>query len=206
MKKKTVYEQPFNEHIKHLLRLEHLFSGIMYHLKSPSGWDSHAVIIGINQVLEFIVRFDLSDELSKDLSYYAKTLKSWQVTPSVDSERIDNLLVQTITLLKQLTKFDGETIHNLTKHYFLNILRQRTAIVGGTISCDSPIFHHWLQQSPKFRQAQLSEWMAPILPLYEATQLVLYLIRNSVNVSQQLAPDGFYQQTLDSDIIYQLIQ
>lgn len=206
MKKKTVYEQPCNEHIKHLLRLEHLFSGIMYHLKGPSGWDSSAVIIGLNQVLEFIARFDLSNELSKDLHYYAQTLKNWQSTPSVDSERIDNLLVQTTTLLKQITKLDNETVNGLTKHHFLSLLRQRAAIIGGTVSCDSPIFYHWLQQNPKIRQAQLNEWLAPVLPLYNATQLVLYLIRSSVSISQQLAPTGFYQQILNSDTTYQLIQ
>ncbi|MCK5876294.1 MAG: cell division protein ZapD [Candidatus Marithrix sp.] len=206
MKKKTVYEQPFNEHIKHLLRLEHLFSGIMYHLKGPSGWDSQAVLIGLNQVLEFIVRFDLGDELSTDLNYYAQALKNWQVTPSVNNERIDNLLVQTTTLLKQLTKLDNETIHSLSKNYFLNMLRQRTAIIGGTAPCDSPVFYHWLQQNPKARQTILSEWLAPILPLYEATQLVLYLIRNSVSISKQMATSGFYQQVLNNDTTYQLIQ
>ncbi len=206
MKKKTVYEQPFNEHIKHLLRLEHLFAGIMYHLKGPSGWDSRAVIISLNQVLEFIIRFDLSNELSKDLSYYAQTLKNWQSTPSVDNERIDNLLIQTTTLLKQISMLDHETITNLTKQHFLTLIRQRTAILGGTVSCDLPIFYHWSQQNPKVRQTQLNEWLAIILPLHEATQLVLYLIRNSVSISQQLAPSGFYQQTLNSDTTYQLIQ
>ncbi|MBE9562506.1 MAG: cell division protein ZapD, partial [Proteobacteria bacterium] len=116
------------------------------------------------------------------------------------------LLIQTTTLLKQLTKLDNETIHSLAKNYFLNILRQRTNIVGGTVSCDSPIFHHWLQQSPKSRQTQLNEWLAPVLPLYEATQLVLYLIRNSVNISQQSAMSGFYRQILNGDTTYQLIQ
>jgi cell division protein ZapD len=178
----------------------------MYHIKGPSGWDSNAVIVSLNQILEFITRFNLSDELSKDLGYYAQTLKNWQSNKSVDNDRIENLLIQSTTLLKQLTKLDTETVHSLTKQPLLNLVRQRTAIIGGTIPCDLPIFYHWLQQNPKARQTQLNDWLTPVLPLYEATKLVLYLIRNNVNISQQSAVNGFYQQALDGERKYQLIQ
>jgi cell division protein ZapD len=206
VKKKIVYEQPINERIRSLLRLEHLFAGIMYRLKGPAEWDSRAVIDSLIEVLDLLCRIDLRVELQKDLEYHAQILERWQRTPDVDTERLAKLLNKTRTLLCRLGEIDRPVGDSLSQHQLINLVRQRGTISGGTCRCDLPGYHHWLQKNPKQRQSQLSDWLAPLLPVRDAINLDLYLIRNNAVVSQETATAGFFQSKLDANAQYRIIQ
>ena len=59
VKRKIVYEQPLNDRMRHLLRMELLFAGMMYRLKGPAEWDSRAVIDSIIDILDLNARVEL---------------------------------------------------------------------------------------------------------------------------------------------------
>ncbi|HEC85467.1 MAG: cell division protein ZapD [Candidatus Parabeggiatoa sp. nov. 2] len=206
VKKKVIYEQPINERIRSLLRLEHLFAGIMYRLKGPAEWDSRAVIDSLIEVLDLLNRIDLRVELQKDLEYHAQILERWQRTPDVDTERLAKLLNKTRILLCRLGEIDRPVGDSLSQHQLFNLVRQRGTISGGTCRCDLPGYHHWLQKSPKQRQNELSDWLAPLLPLRDAIDLDLYFIRNNAIVSQEIATGGVFQSKLDANAQYRIIQ
>ena len=206
MKRKIVYEQPLNERMRGLLRLEHLFAGLIYHLKGPAEWDSRAAISSLVEILDFIARVDFKTDLIKDLDYHIQTLEGWQRTPNVDTERLTQLLTQTKTLREQLGKIEEPLGDQLTQNQIISLVRQRSNISGGTCRCDLPGYHFWLQKNPKQRQGELSEWLGPLEPLRDAIDLNLYLIRNNAMVSQEIATNGFFQSKLDANATYQIIQ
>jgi cell division protein ZapD len=206
VKKRTLYEQPLNERIRNFLRLEHLFAGVMYHLKGPAEWDSRAVIDSLIEILDFIGRIDFKAELIKDLEHHAQILERWQRTPNVDNERIGNLLGKIKSILEKFAEGNAPLGTTLTQHQLLNVIRQRNTIAGGTCRCDLPNYHHWLHRNPKQRQHDLNEWLMPLEPLREAVDLNLYLIRNNTTTSLETAVTGFFQSKLDVNATYQLIQ
>ena len=206
MKKQIVYEQPLNGHIKYLLRLEYLFAGIMYSLKSPAEWDARAVINNLIEILELIARVDPSPELSNDLHLHLQTLQRWSHAPNADSEHLAELIQQTKVLAECLTTNSEPIGASFAQHHLLRMIQQRGNIVGGTGRSDLPSFYYWLQKNPKQRHAELIEWLTPLEPLRDANDLNLYLIRNNAQVSTQIAEAGLFQTTLDSGTAYQLIQ
>jgi cell division protein ZapD len=209
VKKKITYEQPLNERMKQLLRIEYLFSGIHYSLKAPSAWDSRHVVSLLLDILELLGRNgDLKADLAHDLEHHAHRLERWQNTPNVDTQRVTELLGGVRTALAKLSTVDGvfgEEMLN-TPHNLFTTLRQRASIAGGTCRFDVPNYHHWLQRSPKQRLDDLSEWLMPLEIVREAVDLNLYMIRNNAQVSQETANMGFFQSKLDANLDYQLIR
>lgn len=205
MKNKIIYEQALNERMRSLLRLEYLFTSIMYHLKGPAEWDSRAVIERFLEIVELITRIDFTG-IIQDLQSHIQTLERWQSTPEVDSERLSQLLNQAQQLLSELESMDGQIDESLSQHHLINLVRQRLTIVGGSCRCDLPGYYYWLHKNPKQRQVQLNEWLAPLLPLRDAVELNLYLIRNNATVSQENANQGYFQSKLNVNVPCQIIQ
>lgn len=205
MKKKTIYEQPMNEHTRTLLRLEHLFEGITYHLKGASMSDSRAVINLLIETVDCAGRVDLKTEMLKKLTHYAQGLEKWQNIPNVDAERVTQLMTKIEVVLDSLKAREGQIGENLTQHQLINSIKQRANIPGGTSQADLPQYHHWLQKNPKQRQNELGEWLTALEPLRDAVNIELYLIRNNTITSQETATNGYYQTTLEEQD-YQLIQ
>lgn len=206
VKKKVTYEQPLNEHIRSLLRLEHLFANLNYHLKGPTMWDSRAVLIAMIEILELIARIDFRVELLKDLQCHTQSLERWRRIPDVDISVVNDLSVQTHELLELLEKVEPVTEDYFAHHQLLNSIKQRQSISGGTCGSDLPLFNYWLHKKPKQRQDELMTWLAPLSPIKEAVALNLYLIRNNAVRSQEMTSEGSFQLKLDASIDYQLVQ
>jgi len=206
VKKKIIYEQPLNERMRNLMRIEHLFTNTMYYLKGPAAWDSRTVISSLIEILDFISRIDFKADLIKDLEFHVQSLERWQTTPDVDKERLAKLLVETKNLLKKLNESSDEIIHDLTNNQLISAIRQRNTIPGGTCCFDLPNYHHWLQRNPKQRQADLIAWFSPLEALHNAVEVDLYMIRNNVVTSQEVAVGGFFQTRLETESDYQIIQ
>ena len=206
VKKKVLYEQPLNERMRNLLRLEHLFVGMMYRLKGPAEWDNRAVINNLIEILDFLARVDFKIELIKDLDYHIQTLTQWQRTPNVDTERLGNLINKTTALKEKLEQVNGQLGEYLSPHQLIQLVRQRRSIAGGGSRCDLPILNHWLQKNAIKRQAELNEWLEPLLFLRDAVDVILYLTRQNAIASQQTAPHGLFQSQPEPMSQCQLIQ
>ena len=204
--KKIVYEHPLNEHVRSLLRLEYLFAGILYRLKGSAEKDSRAVINYLIEILDFISRFDLKIELIKELEIHAQILERWESIPNIDRERLINLINKSKILIEKLRKIEQPLAESYSQHHLIHIVRQRRTISGGMCQSDLPGFYYWLQKNPKIRQKELSDWLIPLVPLREAIDLLLYLIRNNAVTSQETALNGLYQSRRDANANYQLIQ
>lgn len=208
MKKKITYEQPLNDRIRYLLRLEHLFDGLNYWLKGPMLWDSRAAIELVDELLELLLRIDLTDDLSHDLVQHIQGLERWRALPKVDLGRLDQLQQHAQAVQASLVQFNTHYPEQLAQHALLTTIRQRNNIAGGTARSDLPSYHFWLNQPPKQRVEAITEWLAPLEPLREAVEFTLYMVRNNALSSPETANAGFFQSTLDSSQQgeYQLIQ
>ena len=207
MKKKIIYEHPLTETARSYLRLEHLFSAMLYHLKGPTAWDSRSVLSNALDIIELLGRVDFKNELVDDLTIQLQTLERWQRTPDVNSERITALLTGVQDVLNRLQTVDmAVAIEHFSQHHLFSVIKQRKGIIGGTSSSDVTILHQWLHKNPKQRQYDTNEWLQPIEPLREALEATLYLVRQNALVSQQTATEGFYQSKLEASGDYQLIQ
>jgi len=201
-----IYEQPLNERVRTLLRLDFLFKQAGHTLEDPSAWGSRATINALIDILNVFVRSDLKTELTKELERLATILSPLENRPGVDQQALGHILRDLERLLDLMQTQQGQIGNGLKDHEFLNSIRQRSAIPGGTCHFDLPAYHHWLNQSHEQRARDLESWLASFAPLRDASALILHLIRESGSSSRETAEQGFFQQGLDTQMPNQLIR
>jgi cell division protein ZapD len=107
-------------------------------------------------------------------------------------------LIDTVTELRgRLAEAGAQLINPLKECDFLNAIRHRSAIPGGTCMFDLPDYGYWLHQPAAERQRQLEEWMSRLKPLCDAVAEVLWLTREASDARECVASGGLYQHNLD---------
>lgn len=204
--REVTYEQPLNERIRTLLRLEFLFHQLGHTLSGHAPWDNRATLGNLIEILQVFARGDVKTELIKELERLAATLSRLEHNPEVDMSKLDQILARIEDLVDRLYRLQGQIGHELKDNEFLNAIKQRTSIPGGTCDFDLPAYHHWLQKPATERDAALRQWLAPFDDFRSAVELTLGLVRESGHSTREVAEGGFYQQSLDTAVPYQLIR
>jgi cell division protein ZapD len=90
----------------------------------------------------------------------------------------------------------GKIGQHVRDNEWLAGIKGRAGIPGGACSFDLPVYHYWLSQSVPQRNADLMAWLAPLLPLKSAVDVVLRILRESGHVSKHTAVQGMFQLML----------
>jgi len=200
------YEQPLNERIRILLRLESLFKNIQDTLYEPAPASSHATLERLQEILTLTDRSDLKKDLMKELDRNRLTLSTLKERPGVDLEQLDAFLDRLTHLTSELDAERGKPGQKLRNSEFIKSFRQRTGVPGGLSDIDFPHYHFWLNLPAEERIASLTEWVESFEVIRESVSLVLDMIRRSATPTTVTATKGFYQHSLDKDTPYQLIR
>ncbi len=206
MQKTVYYEQPLNERVRTLLRLELLFQQSDHFLSGHTSWDSRGALSALIDILEVLNRADLKTEYIKEMERQAAALLRLKELPGVDRQQLDNILQQLDNYSDRLLGISGVLGQELRQNELINNIKQRSAIAGGTCDFDLPMLHYWLERSIENRQYDLKTWHQFLRPVREANDLLIKLIRESASPRQECAENGFYQQTMDSNGQYQMIR
>lgn len=199
------YEQPLHERVRTFLRLEFLFQEARHSVEGDSPWDSRSAVASLIEIISLLGRGDLRTEVIKELERHGAMLGRLADNPGVDDARLRALLGDINERIEALHD-SGSFAHPFRNHEFLNTVKQRSSIPGGTCEFDLPAFHFWLSQPPARRRADLESWMEMLEPLRRALRLILNLVRNSAAPSEETAPAGMFQRTLDSHMPCHLIR
>lgn len=202
----TIYELPLNERIRTILRLEFLFQQARYSMRGYSVWDSRATISNILDILNIMSRIDLRSELVKELERQTAALLAISARPEVDSSILEDTLKNLQAYTQNLKSMPSSTQDELFNHELLKLIRQRDSIPGGSCDFDLPIYHFWLKQDPEQRINILENWLGKLDNYRLSVDLILNLLRESAINTPAIAEKGFYQQSLDTNVPFQLIR
>lgn len=200
------YEQPLNERIRTFLRYEQLTNRFEFFAKQQRPFDTHSALLTLIEILNLVSRGDLKQELLKEIKRQINTLEQLAHRPKINSVKLNKVLSQHNLIFEQLHAFEGQLNEHLKNDVFINSIRQRASIPGGTCGFDLPEYHHWLGQPSVERNATLNNWIEPFEIFQKGISQSLQLIRQSGQALKISAPKGFYSQTLNSDRPYQLIR
>jgi cell division protein ZapD len=200
-----VYEYPFNERIRTLLRLEDLYEKFNFFIHQSHPLQHHVALSTIFEMLEVAGRADLKSDLLQELERQKQTLISFKSNPNVQAERLDEVLSDVDRVSSALIAATGKTGQNVRDNEWLMSIRGRTIIPGGACEFDLPSYHAWQQNSAERRFADISSWFAPIAPLFDAINVVLGLLRESGSTLKVIANNSSYQQMLQGKM-YQLLR
>lgn len=200
------YEQPLNERIRTLLRVEFLYEQVQFGIAGESQWHSRVALNTFVELASLLSRGDLRGELQKELERLEKTLHALQQAPGVDPSRLHTVLAECHQLCERLRAAPYGIGSEIKDNEFLNSVSQRSGMAGGACSFDLPAYHRWLHQPPEVRRADLAYWFGGFDATAEATQLVLRLLRESADAVPEVAYGGTFQTSLDRTIPYQMLR
>ncbi len=201
-----VYEFPFNEGIRTMLRLEHLFDRLGQLIARDTPLDHHFALATMFEIIEVASRADLKSDLLKELDRQRLQMQALRSNASVAQGRLDTVLERLEGAWTRLNDLPGKAGAELTTSEWLMGLRSRIAIPGGTCEFDLPAYYTWQQQDASVRRGDLLKWISTLTPFAEALSLLLGLLRESGVPSKVLATGGQYTQTLPVGKAFQLMR
>lgn len=201
-----LYEFPFNENVRTLLRLEHLFDRLAQMSARDSALDHHFALVTLFELLEVAQRTDLKGEMMKELERHKAQFNAWRGNPAVSTAALDELVARLEAAFQGLNRMQVKPGALLASNDMLNSLRSRIAIPGGTCEFDIPAYHAWAESAATQRRHDLLQWMNPVLPMAQAVQLLLQLLRESGQPTKVAASNGQYQQSLNAGKNYGLLR
>jgi cell division protein ZapD len=201
------YEQPLNERIRVLLRLEFLFQQVEHATDGASIWDSRLALQGLFDILDLAGRNEFKGELLKELERHATNLGRLRQTPGVQVVTLDRVLGEIAMVTGRIhNNLDNLALDIVRQTDFLSAIHKRTRVPGGACRFDLPALHHWLQQERALRSLHIHQWLEPFAPMREAVALILQLIRESAMPCPEIAARGFFQRGLDGAAPNQLLR
>lgn len=202
----VLYEYPFNESIRTMLRLEHLFDRFGALMARDPALDHHFALVTLFEILDVASRADLKSDLLKELEKHKAQFNTYRGSPGVDDTRLDEVVARIDGAFQRLNALSGKTGAALASNDWLMSIRSRISIPGGTCEFDLPAYYHWQQLLPVRRRKDLMTWAQTLMPLAEALQVLLGLLRDSGTPHKVAAMGGQFQQSLPSGRVYQLLR
>jgi len=202
----TVFEQPLNERMRCLLRLEYLFQAIADSMSGGSTWNARNAIASMIDVTDQLTRADIKGELIKEIERHVNIVGALRNNPGVNQTTLEMTLARLEPLLALLKSNACQPGAKLRQNDLITMVRQRLAIPGAMCSFDLPGFHHWLNREPERRSEQLNDWMEDLRIIEDAVHITLKLVRESASPRKVAAAGGFYQQNLEAGSACQIVR
>jgi cell division protein ZapD len=202
----VLYEYPFHEGIRTMLRLEHLFDRLGQLVARDAAVDHHFALATIFEVMDVASRADLKSDLLKDLERHRAQYQAFRGHPHISEAALDETTARIDHAHAGLNALQGKAGQALASNDWLMSIRSRISIPGGTCEFDLPAYYAWQQHPPARRRNDLLVWMATLTPLAEALHVLLGLLRESGPMQRMAAPAGQYQQSLPQGKTYHLLR
>jgi len=201
-----VYEQPLNERMRNFLRLDFLYQQAVHHHTRADPWSTRAAVSALLEILAITQRGDIRSEVLKELERQMSQLAAYNTRPGVDAARLRVLLTKLHRMREELSNVGALFMQKLRDSEFLNAIKHRSTIPGGTCEFDLPDYTHWLNQPDEVRGADFAHWLAIIRPLGDAISELLWMTREQGKSRREVATNGVFHVTLDRDVPVQLIR
>ena len=199
-----VYEFPFNESMRTLLRLEHLLGRLGELLVRESAIDHHHALATLFEVMDVASRADIKSDLLQELDRQRQQLTGYRGNPAISEATLEAVIARVDVAHLALLQQPGKAGHALTGNEWLMSIRSRISIPGGTCEFDLPAYYAWQHLSAERRRADLQRWVGTLAPLAAALQLTMELLRGT-GLGQTVAlRAGQFQQRLPHGRGYQL--
>ena len=199
-----LFEYPFNERVRALMRLESLLDRMMFFAKPGDARHHQVALAALFDLLDATERTDMKGSVLQDLERQRGVLQSLREHPGVDPNTLAAMLVEIERVIINLNAA-GKTGQELRANEWLSSLRGRLAVPGGGTQVDMPSFHAWQYRTEAQRCADLQRWMSSLMPLQAGISMVMRLLRETGQATDAVAPQGAYQQMLAGKT-YQLLR
>lgn len=200
------YEQPLNERMRTFLRMEYLYQQFLYHVELRSEWASRNSIASLLDIIAILSRGDVRNDVLKELERQIYLFDQYQNFQEIDETRLGRLLRNLEKFRNDVNALGPQYLLPARESEFLNSVKHRSAIPGGTCEFDLPDYNHWLRKPYASRFADLQFWMTNLSPVCGSIAELLWLYRKSGTTYEQVAVGGVFQHSLSRDSANNLLR
>lgn len=187
-----LFEYPIKEQVRGFLRLESLFQ-LFERNRLSTHHDNHFHALKLLfEILEILERGDTKAELIKELARLVEIFSNLAQNPGVDQSKLENFLKQVKQLHSWVVDYDGKFGDKLRKEPFIESVKHRTSIPGGSTHFDCPDLYLFLHKPFKQRQQALTQWIENIKGVKTSIEVILRIMRESGQWQSQSAPLGSF--------------
>ncbi len=201
-----IYEQPLNEKVRAFLRLEKLFQQYSFHLKHGSDWNNRIAIDSILEILTYTSRSDIKLEVLKELERQHTRLDRLSKRPQIDQSQLSSVLKNIQKRIGDLQAINGQLGQETKNVELLAAIAQKSSVPGSICDFDLPALKHWLTLPKDKRHKNIEKWFQPFAHLDRSVQLILDVLRHSAEDMDEVAHNGFFQKSLDTNQAIQLLR
>ncbi len=188
-----------------MLRLEYLFARFNHFLRSDDPELHHNALATLFDLGDIGSRGDIKSLLLKEFERQKYALNGLKSSQKVDQEALSQTLSEIELAAININQSLGKPNMAITESEWLNAIRTRLNIPGGTSPIDLPSYHAWKNSPSNQRRELLESYVVPLLPWHEACQIFLRLVRQSGEAKEVVAHQGAFQQA-PSGKVYQLMR
>jgi cell division protein ZapD len=188
-----------------MLRLEYLFARFNHFIRSDDPELHHNAISMLFDLGDIGARGDIKSLLLKEFERQKYALNGLKSSQKVDQEALGQTLAEIDLVASKINQSSGRPNQIITESEWLNAIRTRLNIPGGTSPIDLPSYHAWKNSPSTERRQLLENFVNPLLPWQDACQLFLRLLRQSGEAKDVVAHSGAFQQA-PSGKVYQLMR
>lgn len=200
------YEQPTNERIRTFLRLEKLFRQYDFHLRQGNIWNNAIAINSVNELITLTNRSDIKLETLKELERQQTRLQRLSKRSQIDQEQLESLLNKQKKLIGDLQSIEGQMGKDSLSVELLTAIRQKSSIPGCLCDFDLPAYQYWQNLPEATRKGDIQKWFKPFNVLGQSIHLILDVLRHSVEDTDEIATNGFFQKSIEGNQIIQLLR
>ncbi|MEM8685414.1 MAG: cell division protein ZapD, partial [Pseudomonadota bacterium] len=162
---RAAYELPLNERMRTFMRLDFLYQQLLHNSDDTALWGSRATITTLLDMLAILSRGDIRSEIQKEIDSHITRLQRFSKQPGVDSSRLDSVLHNLVDSRAAIAAVGTQFLSELKESDFLNAIKHRSTIPGGTCEFDLPEYSHWLRQPFERRDKDLQRWIGSVRPV-----------------------------------------
>jgi cell division protein ZapD len=130
-------------------------------------------------ILAIAARGDVRSDVLKELERQLALLNEFQAKPGVDGGRLRAIMSNLMRLRADLMSSGVGFLQPLRDSEFLNSIKHRSAIPGGTCEFDLPDYFFWLSRPPEERLRTFNQWLALLRPMCDSIAELLWLTRQN---------------------------
>ncbi len=112
----VLYEYPFNESIRTMLRLEHLFDRLGQLVARDAPVDHHFALVTLFEIMDVAARADLKSDLLKELERHGSQLQSYRGHPGISEAALDSITARIEHAFAGLNALQGKAGQGLASN------------------------------------------------------------------------------------------
>jgi cell division protein ZapD len=175
-------------------------------MEHGSDWNNRIAIDIILQLLAYTMRSDVKLEVLKELERQHSRLERLVKRPQIDKAQLTSVLDNIQQHIDDMQSLSGQLGQEIKNVELLSAIAQKSSVPGSICDFDLPTFKYWLLQPQETRQKHIEKWFQPFYHLDRSVSLILDVIRQSVADTDEIAQNGFFQKSLDTNQAIQLLR